>query len=73
MSAYSQETINRAYKLSEKIAKLQPIECMGFKCQHAYPDEYSCAECEQDLKGYIISFGEIENKITCPYYIEKSK
>lgn len=58
-------------RLHELLSKLKPIECMGFKCRYAFPDEYNWAECEQDLKGYIVSFGKIEGKIICPFFIEK--
>ena len=58
-------------KIQKMLSRLKPIQCMGFKCKYAYPDEYNWAECEQDLRGYIISFVEKEERIVCPHYKEK--
>lgn len=49
-------------------SKLKPIKCMNFKCKYAFADEYNWPECQQDIRGYIISFVERENRIICPYF-----
>jgi hypothetical protein len=55
-------------KFQELISKLKPIQCMAFKCQHAYPDEYNWPQCEQNLRGYILSWAERDDTVICPFY-----